>query len=239
VHDNFAVSSALVEINGINYTMIQQSALDGIEEALFTDDFELGTLNAKEWVLNSTGDYWGASTDNPMNETYHAQAHQTGAGDLSYMEVSIDTSGHTNISFSYYRKLVGLDTADDFAAEWYSGSGWVQIEQLGGGIEDNAAYVFKTFNLTSTANDNPNFKIRFMCENGAVSEYCRIDNVTVKGVASAGSASIWEYGYRTVSNGTFTYTVYANDTSGNNALQINNFTVIESNITLSEIVREF
>jgi len=239
ITDDSAVSSALVEIDETNYTMTRQSTIEGIEETLFTDDFELGTLNAKNWSLNSTGGYWAASTTDPMNGTYHAQAHQTGAGDLSYMEVGIDTSDHTNISFSYHRKLVGLDAADDFAAEWYSGAAWVSVEQLGSGSENNADYVFKTFNLSSTADDNPNFKIRFMCENGAVSEYCRIDNVTVKGIASAGPDSIWEYDYQTVSLGTFNYTVYSNDTSNNNATpQTSNFTVIETNITISEIVRD-
>ena len=239
ITDNAAVDSALVEINGTNHTMIKQSTLLGIEEILFADDFDSGTLNTKEWFLNSTGDYWGASAKDPMNGTHHAEAHQTGAGNPSYMEVDASTFGYANITFSYYRKLVGLDVADEFKAEWYNGTSWTAIEETLGDSANDAGYVFKTFNLTADANNNQGFKVRFMCETGAVTEDCRLDNVTVRGIISVSDA-IWKYNYNnTISLGTFNYAVYANDTSNNNAIsQAGNFTVVEANITVSETVRD-
>ncbi|MCX8159286.1 MAG: hypothetical protein N3D20_03325, partial [Candidatus Pacearchaeota archaeon] len=48
---------------------------------------------------------------------------------------------------------------------------------------NDANYVFKNFSLQSSANNNPNFKIRFECTTGAVSEFCRVDNVMINGTA--------------------------------------------------------
>jgi hypothetical protein len=240
--DNSAVDSVWIKINGgaVNYSMTKASLLSGNRSARFSDDFELGTLNAKSWSVTGTGRLWTASTNDAMNGNYIAEAHQTGAGNPSYMEKSIDTTGYQNVTLSYYKKLVGLDVADEFAVEWYDGAGWVSLESTGANSSDDANYTFKTFNISSAADNNPNFKIRFTCECGAVSEYCRLDNITLSAIASGGSADLWKYPYTTSvlsATGIYNYTVYANDTSGNNAISASgNFSITESNITISESV---
>lgn len=53
-----------------------------------------------------------------------------------------------------------------------------------------------------------------MCEAGAVSEFCRVDDITLSAQNSYGS---WIYVLDTtgLSPGNYTYSVNANDTSGN------------------------
>ncbi len=147
---------------------------------LFFDNFESGTLNG--WILAkvSGANYWTTSITNPYQGTYHAQSQPMSTTEpASTIEKTISTSGYSNIKFSYYRKLIGLDIADEFKAKWYDGATWQILEQTGSNSANDASYIFKEFTLPSSANNNPNLKIRFECTAGAVSEFCRVDNVKI------------------------------------------------------------
>jgi glutamine amidotransferase-like uncharacterized protein len=149
------------------------SELDGPATVL-SDGFENGNLNG--WSLYGTGVQWSASTDTAYEGNYSARAKQTGAGNPSYMESTMDVSGYTTVTLQYYRKLVGLDVADEFAVEYYSNGQWTAVESLGSNSEDDASFIYKSFTIPSTST-----KVRFMCECGAVSEKCYVDNVKVIG----------------------------------------------------------
>lgn len=147
---------------------------------VFVDDFESGSLSG--WTLTTAGgaNPWAASTVNPAQGTYHAQAQPSSTSEpASVLERSISTSGYQNINFSYQRRLVGIDAADEFKAKWFDGSSWNIVEETTSSSANDAGYVSKVFVLPSSAGDNSNFKIRFECTAGAVSEYCRVDNVKV------------------------------------------------------------
>jgi len=72
-----------------------------------------------------------------------------------------------------------LDSADEFKAKWFDGSSWQVLEQTGSNSANDAGYALKEYNLPSSANNNANLKIRFECTAGAVSEFCRVDNVKI------------------------------------------------------------
>jgi len=137
---------------------------------LVEDGFESGL---GDWTLSGVGTPWSQQSDNPYQGTYAARAKKTGVGDNSYMETSFDASGFSTVTFEYSRQLVGLDAADNFEAEYFDGS-WHAVESLGSGSENNANYLFKSFSIPTDAT-----KVRFMCECGAVSEMCYVDNVKV------------------------------------------------------------
>lgn len=145
---------------------------------LFFDGFESGLFETNGWITygQNVRNNWEVSTDLPYEGTYHAQIKYTGSGNLAYVETSIDTTGYGNIKFSYYRQMLGLDSVDDFSAEWFDGSSWQYAEHIRG---NDASYVFKEFSLPSEAANNPEFKIRFMCEANAFTEGCRVDNVKI------------------------------------------------------------
>lgn len=215
VTDNVAVDSVWVEINGVNDTMTQDTGSNE-SSLIFFDGFESGSLSTNNWVTYGPGDPWIVTDENPYNGTYHGRAKKTGAGDDSYLEVAISTVGFSNIEISYHRQLIGLDAADKFVAEWFDGTDYHVLESKKR-VSDNS-YVYKVFFLPSGASENPNFKIRFTCECGAVSEEARLDDVKVTGCASG--TGLWTHTYDTtgLSSGLYKYTVYAKDTSGNNAV---------------------
>ena len=187
------------------------------------ENFESGEFATNGWVVHGPGNPWQVSTQDPLTGTYHAQSKQSGAGNPTYLENALSTVGYSGIAFEYNRKLIGLDAADDFSAEWFDGAVWNVLEHVSS--ENNANYAFKSFQLPATADEKPNFKIRFMCEAGAVSEYCLVDDVKV---SSAGSLGLWQYTYNTtgLSPEAYQYTINANDTSSNLAASLSgNFTI--------------
>ncbi len=144
---------------------------------IFFEGFESGIAG---WTTTavSGANKWTASPTNPYQGSYHAQSNPMSTNEpASVLEKTISTSGYSNINLSYYRKLVGLDAADEFKAKWYDGVSWQTAEQTGGASANDAAYVFKEFTLPASADNNANLKVRFECTAGAVSEFCRVDNV--------------------------------------------------------------
>lgn len=144
---------------------------------IFYDGFESGISS---WVLSKVadGNYWTASSTNPYQGSYSAECKPMSTSEpASSMEKQISTSGYSNLKLSYYRKLIGLDIADEFKAKWYDGSIWQILEQTGSASANDASYVYKEFALPLSAENNPSFKIKFECTAGAVSEFCRVDNV--------------------------------------------------------------
>ncbi|MFA5856909.1 MAG: hypothetical protein WC867_06110 [Candidatus Pacearchaeota archaeon] len=151
-----------------------------LADNIHSEGFESGSISS--WTLsNNNGVNWGASTLDPYSGSYHIQVNAPGSTEpAAVMEKIYSTNSYTNISVRYYRKLIGLDTVDWFSVEWFDGSTWHEIERSNSA--NDASYVEKQFNLTSSANNNSNFKIKFECTAGAISEYCRIDNLTISGI---------------------------------------------------------
>jgi len=149
-----------------------ETDITGPVEILF-DGFEDGNLN--EWSVYGTGKPWSVSTDTSYKGIWSARAKKTGAGDDSFMEILIDVSKYSSVNFEYYRKLVGLDTADDFEVQYFNGI-WHSVEHLGTARASDSNFKFKSFEIPNTTT-----KIRFKCECGAVSEKCYVDNVKIIG----------------------------------------------------------
>ncbi|MGV8152431.1 MAG: hypothetical protein ACP5OG_05085 [Candidatus Nanoarchaeia archaeon] len=143
---------------------------------IHSEDFESGIVG---WSLsNNNGVNWLGSSLDPYSGTSHAQCNAPGSTEpASTMEKTFSTQGYQNISVKYYRKLVGLDAVDWFSAEYYDGS-WHELERQNA---ENGNYVYKEFNLSSSSSDNSAFALRFECTAGAVSEYCRLDDLQISG----------------------------------------------------------
>jgi hypothetical protein len=136
---------------------------------LFSDGFESG-MGA--WTVSGSGATWYAHTKDPYAGSYSAYVKKPGVNKPTYMETSFNASGSSSVTFSYQRRLKGLDSADDFSAEYFDGS-WHFVEHLGSGRE-NGGYVAKSFSIPSNAS-----KVRFMCEAGATRERCFVDEVMI------------------------------------------------------------
>ncbi len=150
-----------------------------------SNGFESGTLSGWNLTNAAGARNWTANQTDPYQGLWYAQAHPGSTSEpASVLARDISTSGYQNITFRYYRKLVGIDAADEFQSEWYNGTGWTILEQTAGASANDASYLFSEYNLTTVANNNLDFRIKFECTAGAVSEYCRVDNLTLVGNAT-------------------------------------------------------
>ena len=169
--------------NSLSAVILNTYTLNDVQ--VFFDGFEDGTMDA--WTLTG-GDSWTAKSTNPYKGIYHAEASSL-VGSSALMSSNISTVGYTNINVSYFRKLVGtFSAADKFMFEWFNGTNWTTLEEntTGG---DSTTYVAKSFILPAIAEANPEFKLRFTCENLVASEFCRVDDVKVTGTRTPFVAS--------------------------------------------------
>ncbi len=229
VTDDIDMSSVWVEINGTNYTMVDPESV-GLT-TIFFDGFETGNTDnqppANNWsTYGGASNDWEASLSPPESYagSWHVYASKTDAE--SALERNVSTQGNSSILFSFYYLTVAMETGDYLAADYYNGTGWVNV------LAPNfttTSYTLVNVSLGSDANNNSDFRIRFRCLNDAGSEFCRVDNVSVIGRNSPSwAADNWTLSYNTtsLSPGVYNYTVYGNDTSGKNATPMTgNFTV--------------
>src|SRR3989344_8505370 len=150
---------------------------------VFFDGFESGNLTG--WILTNAIDAsnWTISSGNPYTGVYHIEARPRENTDpASVIKKAISTFDYDNVSISYYRRLMNLDSSDEFKSYWYDGLSWILLEQTGSNSEDDNNYLFKSFNLSDNARNNTNFQIKFECTANSNNEYCRIDNVNLSGI---------------------------------------------------------
>jgi glutamine amidotransferase-like uncharacterized protein len=145
---------------------------------LFEDGFENGLGN---WITSavSGGSVWNVQSDNPYDGIYYAFSKPMSTTQpASILESkSINTSSANTLKISYARKLVGLDSADEFSVKYYDGI-WHTIEMTGSSGVSDSSYKYKEY-LISTSSE---IKLRFECTAGAVSESCRVDSVKVEAI---------------------------------------------------------
>jgi hypothetical protein len=128
------------------------------------------------WTVTGTGAPWAASSLDPYTGSRHAYAAQPGVSTMTYLERTLSLNAFTNGGkLIYYRRLIGLDGADEFVAQYYDMS-WHTLEATGSASANDAAYVQREFLLPRAAT-----KLRFGCMAGAVSEKCELDDVSLFG----------------------------------------------------------
>ena len=157
--------------------------------AIFSDDFNDGNLNG--WTItNSPTTLPGTPWNNTgtFAEAKPGNASASPSTGTSTLERTISTSGFTSITVKYDRQLVGFGSEEEFKASWtVDGVTFTALEETLNTTTNDTAFVAKTFNLPTTANNNANFKLRFECTTDAQVDLCRLDNVSVEGTSNLGT----------------------------------------------------
>lgn len=154
---------------------LDNSEVDTPAGQVVADGFEAGLGG---WVVTGSGSPWSVSALDPYTGSRNAHAVQPGVSTMTYLERSIDLSAFNSGKLIYYRKLIGLDSADEFIAQYLDSANgtWRTIEATGSASANNSAYVQVEFTLPKTAT-----RLRFGCMAGAVSEKCLVDDVSLFG----------------------------------------------------------
>ncbi len=218
ISDAIGVETALTTILEIPHPMNRLS-LSG--STLFYDNFESGSLAGWTTTAVSGGNKWLVATSNPYQGTKYAESKPQSTNEpASILERSISTVGSSTLKLQYVRRLVGIDGVDEFKAKWFDGTSWYILEQSGSASANDAGYVLKSFILPASANNNPSLRIRFECTAGAVSEFCRIDNVNLSSSSSPSNTYTHSFNTSGLEAGTYVYAVSANDSAGNQPIPV-------------------
>ena len=88
------------------------------------------------------------------------------------------TVGFASVQLRYARKTnASLDAGENLYVEWFNGSGWQLVEQVG----NNQAWANKAFTLPAGAANNAAFAVRFRTNANNTNEQADIDNVELVG----------------------------------------------------------
>ncbi len=226
VVNGFEVNDVLVNIEGINYTVAEGV---NTESELFFDGFESGSLETNNWTCSGSGNPW--FIDYKPNKAYSGDysllvTNTENEGGTSSVETEIDTAGYSEINLSFYYSCdLSADKLEYFSVDWYDGEEWNYL--LNTSVIENEDLFFN-FVLPLAAGDNHDFKLRFNCYSTNPAKYVRVDNVEVKGKRIVPRPFEYLHNTSALSPGAYIYTVYANDTLGQEAIPATgNFTVQE------------
>ncbi len=167
-----SASSSDTDYNGIAIDNVSASVSDNdAPVSLFSDGFESGNLDAGGWTKQN-GDA-GASNKAEKTGTYGARLKKT-----TWIEKAVSTSGYQTIHVKYARKAIGMDSGEYVYAEWYNGTGWVELEST-----QSSSYDPQDITCGAGADNNASFKIRFRTNANDKKDLAYIDDVEVTGIA--------------------------------------------------------
>ena len=207
------VNDVLVRNRDITIVNVQLQPFSGQLETIYADDFSTnqgwtGIGGTAEWTIGvATGGQGSDSYGGPDPSVDHSPSSDnrvlgndltsgTG-GDYNASITStqwitsppIDCSGHFGVSLTFYRWLgVESGTYDHAYLQAYNGTSWVALFENGSSTIDESAWGAVNYDVSTVADGNVNFKLRFGLGGTDGSwQYCgwNIDDIEVKGYANS------------------------------------------------------
>jgi hypothetical protein len=202
---------ACIADGGSGLRLVDLSVIGLPDIVLFADDFEDGY---DLWVDSGTVEWHSAS---PKHGNYSVRMRTDGS-----LTRTISTDGQMDVNVSFYLGTTGFEDGTDYAlAEWYDGSGWTELARINYGdrSDDGALHKFD-LPLPTSADDNPDFALRFAVYGNDSNDSAYIDDIEIT-VANPGSAT--ETGFYNTpgqASGVAAYGDYACVADGDEGLQI-------------------
>jgi hypothetical protein len=143
----------------------------------WSDGFECGNFTAGGWTVAGTTPAPSVTTGAKYTGTYGARI--PGSTGTRSITKSKSTEGYNSIHVKYDRKVTRT-TNITLTVDWSAngGSSWTTLETVSG----STSWASKDWALGTTANNNPDFRIRFCTTAGSTSRYAYIDNVQITGI---------------------------------------------------------
>jgi len=144
-----------------------------LPSVIFFDDFEDGNYDG--WTKTWDFIYM---TSSPAIGNYAVELVKYGD-----MERIIPTTGYTGINVSFWMGAYKLEKTESVRAYWTSdGSNWNLLKQINNGDpEEDGRLHFFSFELPASADNNPDFGLRFGIWGSGKRDYGYVDNVRVEG----------------------------------------------------------
>jgi hypothetical protein len=141
----------------------------GTPIVLFADDFESGNLSSGGWT-----------TSNKKAQVVTGAKHDGQYGVRirrnRWIEKTIDTTGYKNITVSLWRKTKNYDAGEHLRLRWHDGTNWHTLEDA-----TNPGWATLFFDLSHSADSNPNLRLRFRSVSSQANERGDLDGIVVTG----------------------------------------------------------
>ncbi len=159
---------------GVNHSGLQNALANprGVcaqGSAIFSDGFESGDYAGGSWVVRNKKAK--IRTRAAFSGNWGARLKRK-----TWAERAVDTLGFTNIQVSYQRRTKNMVSGERMRVEWWDGSNWNTLEDVGPGA---TSWSQVSFTLPASAGNNPNFKIRFNPNSNQKKGWGDVDDVTV------------------------------------------------------------
>ncbi|GAG34737.1 unnamed protein product, partial [marine sediment metagenome] len=156
-------------------------------------------MNGWTTTVGSNGGI-GRNTENAYGGSWAIRA-IGGGGSSGYethtLEKAISTVGFENIYVTYWRDGDSVESGDRFIAEWYDGSTWRLLEDVGN--YDDGGWDFLDWDLSSlpngeNADNNALFRVRFTFILSYSNDHGFVDDILIEGdVISTGTGTIGDF----------------------------------------------
>jgi hypothetical protein len=156
----------------------------------WSDGFESGNLTAGGWIVGgSASAYSGAGN----GSTWGARI--PGSTGANYIQKDKSTVGYNTIHVKYDRRVTSTSKIT-LTVQWSAngGSSWTALETVSG----STSWESKDYTLDPNANNNSDFRIRFITTAGSSGRYAYVDNVQITGTQNQYALTVSTLGSGTV-----------------------------------------
>jgi len=157
----------------------------------WSDGFESGNFTAGGWTVGGSSPLPSVTTGAKYTGAYGAQI--PGSTGSRSITKSKSTEGYNTIHVKYDRKVASKSSIT-LTVDWSTdGSTWNTLETT-----TSTSWASKDWALGTTADNDPNFRIRFRTTAGSSGKYAYIDNVQITGTQNQYTLTINTSGSGTV-----------------------------------------
>jgi hypothetical protein len=185
--DSFEDTFDLKVLGNVYFDYVVDPSTKSIDSDSFEDQDWISDLGTN-WQTSTTGGILDIDNERASDGSWSMRA-GNGANTQQNATLAIDTTGYTNISVSFYYAETGnWEAADCYYFDWTSdGFSWNNELTLCNDFPNGATFTLAEYNLSSVADNNPNFSIRFIHDNptSGDGEESWTDNIIVMGYGNA------------------------------------------------------
>lgn len=141
----------------------------GTPVVLFSEDFESGSLAAGGWTT-------GVQSPQVQDKAARYGTYGVRIRNKRWMEKTLDTTGYQNITIQLWRRTKNYEALEELRIRIHDGAGWTTLERA-----NNPDWGIVTFDLPSSASNNPNLRIRLRSSGSEGRERGDVDDLVVTG----------------------------------------------------------
>jgi hypothetical protein len=143
---------------------------------VFFEGWESGSMYTNNWTTTGVTFGWNTTITNVYSGNYSITTEPADFQDN--LTNNISTVNYQDIFLEFYWRTDAFDLDDTFGVYYYNGTAWKTINSS---LGTETTYQNFNYSFGDDATNNPDFRIRFICDPNNNNEFCYLDNITLSG----------------------------------------------------------